>query len=174
MSKLNSRGKPVQDKITNIFINQCLKITDVYCFVTDLVTQAIYLLMILQSRLGLTWQFFCCLRSPIQIVICRLDSVQSAQMLSFSCAVSQPGWLEYPGAGRPSVFLTAYLGGLSHLLGPLSTWSLSLLLSLAWQSDFLSAWLISKRVYSKNTSCQPLPNFCLQHTCQGPMDQSKS
>jgi len=58
MSKLNSRRKPVQDKITNVFINQCLKITNVYCFVTDLVAQAIYLLMILQSRLGLTGQFF--------------------------------------------------------------------------------------------------------------------
>ena len=58
MSKLNSRRKPVQDKITNVFINQCLKITNVYCFVTDLVAQAIYLLMILQSGLCSAGQFF--------------------------------------------------------------------------------------------------------------------
>ena len=177
MSKLNSRGKPVQDKITNVFINQCLKITNVYCFVTGLVAQAIYLLMILQSRLGLTGQFFgwSCLGSPIQIQ----SSVGWTQfrvpkMLPFTCAVSQPGRLEHPGAPRPSVFLTAHLEGLSHLLGPLSTGSLSLSLSLAWQSDFPSAWLTSKREYSKSTSCQPLPNLCLHHTCQGPTDQSKS
>ena len=133
MSKLNSRGKPVQDKITNIFINQCLKITDVYCFVTDLVTQAIYLLMILQSRLGLTWQFFCCLRSPIQIVICRLDSVQSAQnAFILMCSVSarmvgtSRGWqaicLSHSVSGRSltSARASLYMVSLSFALSSMA------------------------------------------------------
>lgn len=105
--------------------------------------------MILQSRLGLTGQFFgwSCLGSPIQIQSSvGLIQFGVLKMLSFICTVSQPGWLEHPGAARPSVFLTVYLGGLSHLLGPLSTGSLSLSLSLAWQSDFLSAWLTSKSI----------------------------